>query len=28
MNSLAIVFPQFWLQSNADELFPLHMKTF
>jgi hypothetical protein len=27
MNSLAIVFPQFWLQSNSDELFGLHMKT-
>jgi hypothetical protein len=27
MNSLAIVFPQFWLQSNAHELFPLYMKT-
>jgi hypothetical protein len=27
MNSLAIVFPQFWLQSNVDDLFPVHMKT-
>ena len=27
MNSLAIVFLQFWLQSNCDELFGLHMKT-
>jgi hypothetical protein len=27
MNSLAVVFPHFWLQSNVDELFLLHMKT-
>jgi hypothetical protein len=27
MNSLAIVFPQFWLQSNCDDMFSLHMKT-
>jgi hypothetical protein len=27
MNALAIVFPQFWLQSNCDDLFTLHMKT-
>jgi hypothetical protein len=27
MNSLAIVFLQYWLQSNYDDLFPLHMKT-
>lgn len=27
MNSLSIVFPQFWLQPNAEELFPLHMKS-
>ena len=27
MNTLAIVFPQFWLQSNCDDLFSLHMKT-
>jgi hypothetical protein len=26
MNFLAIVFPQFWLQSNCDDLFSLHMK--
>jgi hypothetical protein len=27
MNGLAIVFPQFWLQSNCDDLFLLHIKT-
>ena len=27
MNALGIVFPQYWLQHNCDELFPLHMKT-
>ena len=27
MNSLAIEFPHFWLQSNCDDLFVLHMKT-
>jgi hypothetical protein len=27
MNSMAIVFPQFWLQSNCNDLFALHMKT-
>lgn len=27
MNAFAIVFPQFWLQSTCDELFPLHMST-
>jgi hypothetical protein len=27
MNALAIVFPQFWLQSNCDDLFSLHIKT-
>ena len=27
MNALDIVFPQFWLQPNIDELFPLHLKT-
>ena len=27
MNALAIVFPQFWLQSNCDDLFLSHMKT-
>lgn len=27
MNSLSVVFPQFWLQPNADELFPLHVAT-
>ena len=27
MNALGIVFPQFWLQPNVDELFPLHLKT-
>jgi hypothetical protein len=27
INALAIVFPQFWLQSNCDDLFLLHMKT-
>lgn len=27
MNALGIVFPQYWLQPNCDELFPLHMKT-
>jgi hypothetical protein len=27
MNSLAIVFLQFWLQSNCDDLFSFHMKT-
>jgi hypothetical protein len=27
MNALGIVFPQYWLQHNCDEFFPLHMKT-
>ena len=27
MNSLAVVFPQYWLQPNCDDLFPLHVKT-
>ena len=27
MNAFSIVFPQFWLQSTYDELFPLHMNT-
>ena len=27
MNALGIIFPQFWLQPSADELFPLHLKT-
>jgi hypothetical protein len=27
MNALDIVFPQYWLQHNCNELFPLHMKT-
>jgi hypothetical protein len=27
MCALGVVFPQYWLQGNADELFPLHMKT-
>ena len=27
INALSIVFPQFWLQSNANDLFPLHLKT-
>jgi hypothetical protein len=26
MNALAIVFPQYWLQGNCDELFNLYMK--
>ena len=27
MNSLGIVFPQYWIQPNCDDLFSLHMKT-
>jgi hypothetical protein len=27
MNALSVVFPQFWLQANCDELFPLHVAT-
>jgi hypothetical protein len=27
MCSLGVVFPQYWLQCNADDFFPLHMKT-
>jgi hypothetical protein len=27
MNALAIMFPQFWLQRNCNDLFSLHMKT-
>jgi hypothetical protein len=27
MNALGIVFPQYWLQHNYDQFFPLHMKT-
>ena len=27
MNALTIVFPQYWLQSNCDGLFNLHIKT-
>ena len=27
INVLGIVFPQFWLQPNVDELFPIHLKT-
>jgi hypothetical protein len=27
MDALGIVFPQFWLQANCDELFSLHLKT-
>jgi len=27
MNAFSIVFPQFWLQANCDELFPMYLKT-
>lgn len=27
MNALGVVFPQYWLQPNCDDLFPMHVKT-
>jgi hypothetical protein len=27
MDALGIIFPQFWLQANCNELFSLHLKT-
>ena len=27
MNALGVVFPQYWLQPNCEELFPMHVKT-
>ena len=27
INSLGIVFPQYWIQPNCDELFSLHVKA-
>jgi len=27
MNALGVVFPQYWLQSNCDDLLSMHVKT-
>lgn len=27
MNALGVVFPQYWLQANCEDLFPMHIKT-